>query len=74
VTTTGASLPEVVGDAAYTVPPYEVADLAVAIDRLLDEPAERERLIALGHARAEQFSWRRAAEQTVGVYREAMAR
>jgi len=74
VTTTGASLPEVVGDAAYTVPPYEVADLAVAIDRLLDEPAERERLIALGHARAQQFSWRRAAEQTVGVYREAMAR
>ncbi len=36
--------------------------------------AERDRLVAAGLERVERFSWRTAAEQTLAVYQEAIAR
>ena len=53
------------------IDPFDVAALAGAMRRTWREPALREELVGRGEARASQFSWRRAAEETLDVYRRA---
>ncbi len=73
ISTTGGALPEVVGDAGILVPPADPAALARAIRRLLDRPQLAGELGQRGFARVHRhFSWRRAAQKTVDVYREAI--
>jgi glycosyltransferase involved in cell wall biosynthesis len=73
ISTTGGALPEVVGDAGLLVPPADPAALAAAICRLLDHPDDGRVLGQRGRARVGRiFTWRRAAERTVSVYREAI--
>lgn len=63
-----SSHPEVGGDAAAYFDPTQVDDMVAVIRRLLldrDEYAQRQ---ALGLARAAQFSWERAARETLAVY------
>ncbi len=64
-----SSLPEVLGDAALLVNPRDVAALAGAIECVLTDPVLREELRSKGIRRAAQFSWERAAQQTLEVYR-----
>jgi glycosyltransferase involved in cell wall biosynthesis len=66
-----SALPEVVGDAALQVPPLDVEALADAMERLLRDDGLRSDLRERGLARAAQFSWEKAARQTVEVYRWA---
>lgn len=70
VTSTVSSLPEVAGDAALLVDPYDVEALAGALRRLLDDSALRETLIARGTHQAAFFTWERAAAQLLAVYRQ----
>ncbi len=65
------SLPEVVGDAALTVPPADAAALAAAIRRILAERDLRQKLVTAGLRRCRQFPWQRAAEQTLAVLERA---
>ncbi len=70
---TGA-LPEVVGDAAVLVSPGDPEELAAALRRLQDSPAERAALSAKALARVqERFTWSAVARATVAEYRAAMA-
>jgi glycosyltransferase involved in cell wall biosynthesis len=64
-----SSLPEVVGDAALLVDPQQDEEITVALWRILTDSALRESLRKKGLQRAGAFSWRRAAEQTIAVYR-----
>jgi glycosyltransferase involved in cell wall biosynthesis len=66
-------LPEVVGDAGVLVDPTNVDSLRAALYNLAVDLPLRAALRAAGLARARAFSWRHAAEATVGVYREALA-
>lgn len=68
-----SSMPEVGGEAAAYFDPYDVESIAVTVDKLLGDQAERARLAAAGRERAAQFSWRRAAELTTAVYDEVLA-
>jgi alpha-1,3-rhamnosyl/mannosyltransferase len=67
-----SSLPEVVGDAALLVDPYNVAEIAAGLRRLLNYQMVREHLRQRGLRRARDFSWQRTAYQTMLVY-EALA-
>lgn len=67
-----SSLPEVVGDAAMKVDPYDVEGLAEAMKRVLADANLREELRARGLERARQFTWERTARETVAVYRELL--
>ncbi len=70
---TGA-LPEVTGDAAMLVTPGDAEELAAALARLQDSPAERARLSAAALARVqERFTWSAVAGATVAEYRRAIA-
>ncbi len=61
-----AALPETCGGAARLAPPD---DIASAVLDLLGDAAERERLRALGLARAAEFSWDRTARAVDAVVR-----
>jgi len=66
-----SSLPEIVGDAALTFAPTDVAGQAAALQRVLTEPDLRARLVERGFERARQFTWESAARETLAVLQEA---
>jgi glycosyltransferase involved in cell wall biosynthesis len=65
-----ASLPEVVGDAAITVSPYDANRLSQELYHVLSSKRLRQRLIRKGFKNVKRFSWKRCAEQTLQVYQE----
>ncbi|MHB1004887.1 MAG: glycosyltransferase family 4 protein [Chloroflexota bacterium] len=69
-----SALPEVVGDAGLLVDPRNVDSLAEAMHHVLNDADQRERMRALGVARARAFTWEEAARQTAAVYYAAGAR
>jgi alpha-1,3-rhamnosyl/mannosyltransferase len=73
VTSHGGALEEVAGDAAILVEPQDTEEIAAGIERVLDDTALRETLVRKGLARAAQFSWERAARETLRVYQRAIA-
>ncbi|HEX5503026.1 MAG TPA: glycosyltransferase family 1 protein [Thermomicrobiales bacterium] len=64
-----ASLPEVVGDAGTLLPPDDADAWAAALLELSEDRIRREAAIAAGLKQAARFSWARAAEQTLALYR-----
>ena len=72
VSSNASSLPEVVGDAGLLVDPADVEGLCSALRRLLEDGTLRQALSSAGQARAQTFSWRRTASETVRVYREVL--
>lgn len=67
-----SSLPEVAGEAALLFDPRDQPAIAAALERLLSDPAEAERLRARGLERAREFTWRRTARLTLDSYRRAL--
>jgi glycosyltransferase involved in cell wall biosynthesis len=70
ITSNTTSLPEVAGEAAALVDPRSLDRLAETLVEVLEDPARRATLRARGFERAKEFTWRRAANETVAVYRE----
>lgn len=68
LTSNRSSLVEVAGDAALCVDPYDAAAIRRGLDALLREPSRRDRYRQAGLERAATFSWRRAAEEVIGIY------
>ncbi|NOZ73613.1 MAG: glycosyltransferase family 4 protein [Chloroflexi bacterium] len=74
VCSNAGSLPEVVGDAALMAPPEDVERWTLAILRMAQDADLREEFRQKGLERARQFSWEKAAEQTLQVYQQAVER
>jgi glycosyltransferase involved in cell wall biosynthesis len=72
VASNGSSLPEVIGDAGLLFNPAATDELSDILLLLVDNPGERERLVARGRKRARAFSWERTAAQTLEVYRSVI--
>ncbi len=72
ITSNISSLPEIVGGAAVLVDPYDERAIAGGMARVLDDADLRARLRRKGIERARGFSWERAAEGTLKVYRRAL--
>ena len=64
------SLPEVVGDAALTVDPFDVSAITAAMDQLINNSELREELSVKGQARAKMFDWNDTARRTLAVYEQ----
>jgi phosphatidylinositol alpha-mannosyltransferase len=56
------------GREGLLVPPRQPRELAIAIDKLLRDPALREQMGAAGQARAEEFSWPRVTAKVEDYY------
>lgn len=70
ITSNTSSLPEVVGDAAMSVDPYDVDAIADAMHMLVKNEALRAAFSTKGLARAAAFTWEDMAKQTYAVYHE----
>jgi alpha-1,3-rhamnosyl/mannosyltransferase len=68
LTSNGSSLVEIAANASYLIDPLDVDDIARGLVCLATDDDLRERLRAAGLTRSAQFSWQRAAEETVRVY------
>jgi glycosyltransferase involved in cell wall biosynthesis len=73
IVSNAGSLPEVCGDAAPAVRPDDAEGLAEVIDQLLRSPGERRSWAERGRRRATEFTWKRAAEQTLAAYEKALS-
>jgi glycosyltransferase involved in cell wall biosynthesis len=72
ITSNGSALVEVAGDAAYLVDPLRTDEIAGALKRFIESCELREEFRQLGLQRASLFSWRRAVEETYGLYKELL--
>src|SRR5437867_6214021 len=70
VTSNVSSLPEVAGDAAILVDPYDPTAIADGIERVLTDADVRRDLRNRGLARARQFSWEQSVRRVHDIYRE----
>jgi glycosyltransferase involved in cell wall biosynthesis len=70
VTSNVSSLPEVTGDAAVLVDPYEVESIADGMERVLTNPELCAELRQKGIARAREFSWEQSVARTQQLYQE----
>lgn len=66
-----SSLPEIVGDAGLLVDPNDAPAWTAALHAVLLDPALRVRLQGAGMARVVQFTWPRAAAETLRVLEQA---
>ena len=73
VTSNVSSMPEVVGDAAVLVDPYEVDSIADGMQRVLSDSTLSAELRTKGIARAKEFSWERSVARTRELYQEVAA-
>jgi glycosyltransferase involved in cell wall biosynthesis len=68
------SLPEVVGEAAISIDPDDISSMVEAMRSVLANSALRDDLRARSLQHAAQFSWRKAAAETLAAYEETLAR
>jgi glycosyltransferase involved in cell wall biosynthesis len=71
VTARGTATAEIAGAAALGVDPRRSVEIAAAAAALLRDSALRDQLAGAGLARAAEFSWARAAGETLAVYEAA---
>lgn len=70
ITSTTSSMPEIAGDAALLVDPYQPEEITAAMLRLHSDQALCESLRIKGFSQAAKFSWKAMAENVLELYRE----
>ncbi len=70
ITSNGSSCAEVAGEAALTVDPYQPKEIADAMAKILEDKDLSNILKQKALKRAEFFSFRKTAEETLQVYRQ----
>lgn len=72
VTSNGGALAEIADEGAQVFNPMDARGMAQAVARLLQRADDREHWQQRALVRAADFSWRKAAEQTLSVYRKVL--
>ncbi len=70
ITSNLSSLPEVTGDAALLVDPYDMTAIAQAMQVIAADPSLRNQLQQASLARAAQFSWAKTGDATAAILRQ----
>jgi len=65
-----SSLPEVLGAAGRFFDPRDAVQMAETVGRILNDERERRAMREAGLKRAEQFMWKKAAEETLAIFNE----
>ena len=68
ITSNISSMPEVAGDAAFLVDPYNVQEIAEKMNSIMNSDVLKETLIKKGLKRVKGFSWGKTAIETLEVY------
>lgn len=70
ITSKLSAMPEVAGDAAVLVDPYDMEEMVSEMSKLLHNNKLREQLSKKGMERASHYSWERTSEQYLELYKE----
>lgn len=73
ITSNTSSMPEVAGDAAHIINPYNPEEITQAIIKILGDAEYYETLCKKGIERNKLFSWKNMAEQVLVLYNEIKA-
>lgn len=71
ITSNTSSLPEIAGDAAVLIDPFNSTDITMAIRQILEDPELAKTLKQLGIKQAMNFTWQKAAEETLKVLKKS---
>lgn len=67
LTSNTSSLPEVVGDAAILIDPYDVQAIAKGMELLVEDTERRNKIIPAGLLQARKFTWKATATRAFSV-------
>ena len=67
ITSFSSSLPEVVGDSALLVDPYNIGDIFEAIKQIIEDDKLRENLAKKGLERSKRFRWQNVAQKYLQI-------
>lgn len=70
ITSDTSSMPEVSGNAALIVNPYNSEEITTGMVRLMNDTELRKELIKKGFAQSEKFSWKSMAWEVLNLYKE----
>jgi glycosyltransferase involved in cell wall biosynthesis len=73
IASSATSLPEVAGEAAHYVNPFDELDIAEAFERLDNDVDYRTELKRKAIAQAKKFSWEKSAAEVIDIYHQVMA-
>jgi glycosyltransferase involved in cell wall biosynthesis len=68
ITSNVSCMPEVAGEAALLVNPYDVDELSSALEQIMRDEDLRTKLIAKGLENSAKFSWDATVSKTLEVY------
>lgn len=68
ITSNISSMPEIAGDAALLVDPYNEQEITEAMVKFVTDDRFRDTLIQKGYNRVRYFSWEKAARKTVEIF------
>ena len=74
ITSNTSSMPEIAGDAALLIDPFDPKSMANAIQKLLLDTESRQQLIEKGFTRPPLFSYLRGAEKVLDIYKHILHR
>ena len=63
-------MPEVGGDAVEYCDPYDVESIEYAIERVVLDDSNRQRLEKIAPAQASKFSYKKAATELMEIYKQ----
>lgn len=70
VTSKISCMPEVAGDTALLCNPYNITDIQLKVEKLLDNKTLRQKLSKKAVSRAKKFTWEKTARNTIKIYNE----
>lgn len=68
-----SSIPEIVGNAAVFFDPTHSDSIRIALESILNSPSMQADLVQRGRIQKIKYSWRKCAEETVGIYRTTLS-
>lgn len=68
IASAASSLPEILGDAALYVNPYNIFDILKALENLLSNSTLQEDLVMKGKEQVQKFSWEQTAKKTLAIF------
>ncbi len=72
ITSNLSSMPEVAGDAAVLINPYDVEDIAKGIQSVVEDSNLRQSLVQKGRERVKLFTWEKSAQQLLQIYQQLL--
>jgi glycosyltransferase involved in cell wall biosynthesis len=73
ITSNICSMPEVAGDAACMIDPFDAANIRAAVIRIINDPEYRDQLVANGLENVKRFQLKTIVEQYAALYRQVYA-